>query len=84
MKKMTPEKFKRLQALLSGKGDEVPEGFYTVTQLCKMFNITRTPMCNRVARLVKESPESIEKKHFYVHASDGRLHKVPHYKFKNL
>jgi len=82
--KMNKNKLKKLQSLLCGKGDEVPEGYYTISELCKMFNKTRNPMCVRVKRLMEQSPETIDRKFFFVHADDGRLHKIPHYKFKGI
>lgn len=81
--KMNPAKLKKLEELLSGKGDVVPEGFYSLSQLCEMFGKTRTPITAKIKRLMKDDPKSVEVKNFMVKTGGG-IHKTPHYKFKNL
>lgn len=81
--KMNPEKLKKLQSLLEGSGEEVPEGWFTIVQLCKLFSKTRTPVSNRIRYLLTKEPDKIEKKMFTIRTENG-LHRIPHYKFKGL
>lgn len=81
--KLNPKKLKKLQDILLGKGDKVPEGWYTLSQLCELFDVSRTPMGNRIARLKKKNPDEIKVQRFLIRIGSG-LHSVPHYKFKSL
>lgn len=80
---MNPDKLKKLESLFLGKGDKIPDGWYTIVELCKILGKTRTPITYKITRLLKENPPAVEKKYFTVRTESG-LHRKPYYKFKGL
>ena len=79
---MTPNDFLKVLMGASNRSMEpVPEGWYTRSDLCKIWNIKRTTCRDRIAAGLKL--ELIEKKSFNVADVNGLLKPTPHYFFKD-
>jgi predicted transcriptional regulator len=64
------------ETCLLGKVDDVPEGWMTITEMCKIYKVPQTTMNSRLMKLINAG--KIERKHFWIDTGRG-IARVYHY-----
>jgi Fic family protein len=73
--------FAAIQKLLH-KGEEIPDNFYTVSQLAKQWGVSDVHARRKIRELIEVRPDLVEKGKYKVQDMNGRHVSVTHFNIK--
>jgi hypothetical protein len=77
---MNAKKLKMIEALISSNPEEIPKGWYTMTELCAKLKKGRSTLSTQIRKAIAENPNKIKTKEFRVKTSNA-IRSIPHYFF---